>query len=218
MTVAWAQVDTVLLDMDGTLLDLYFDNYFWLQHMPSCYGKKHGLSRDEAWQTLQPLFDEGRGTLAWYCVDHWSEKLAMDVEQMKHDVADKIAVRPHSIDFLQALGHAGKQRILLTNAHHKSMHLKIEHTGIGALLDQQHCTHAFGLAKEQAQFWPVFSEQLGLDLARCVFFDDTPAVLQAAQDAGVGQVVQMLQPDATLPIRETTDFPGIVHFNELPPL
>ncbi|HBT55971.1 MAG TPA: haloacid dehalogenase, partial [Pseudomonas sp.] len=31
----WNAIDTVLLDMDGTLLDLHFDNHFWLEHMPA---------------------------------------------------------------------------------------------------------------------------------------------------------------------------------------
>ncbi|MDH3916294.1 MAG: haloacid dehalogenase, partial [Chromatiales bacterium] len=34
----WSTVDTVLLDMDGTLLDLRFDNYFWQELVPSRYG------------------------------------------------------------------------------------------------------------------------------------------------------------------------------------
>ena len=27
--IDWTQLDTILLDMDGTLLDLEFDNHFW---------------------------------------------------------------------------------------------------------------------------------------------------------------------------------------------
>ncbi|MEO1576619.1 MAG: HAD family hydrolase, partial [Pseudomonadota bacterium] len=32
--VAWSDIDNVLLDMDGTLLDLNFDTVFWLQVVP----------------------------------------------------------------------------------------------------------------------------------------------------------------------------------------
>lgn len=32
--IAWQEVDTVLLDMDGTLTDLAFDNYFWQTLVP----------------------------------------------------------------------------------------------------------------------------------------------------------------------------------------
>jgi putative hydrolase of the HAD superfamily len=218
MTVDWSQVDSVLLDMDGTLLDLHFDNYFWLQYVPMRYGEKHGISRDEAWQILQPMFDEGRGTLAWYCVDTWTDRLGMDVEQLKHDIADKIAIRPHSIAFLKALGQAGKQRILLTNAHHKALELKIAHTGLDDHLEHFETTHDFDAAKEQAHFWPAFSEKLNLDLSRCLFLDDTLSVLQAAKDAGVGQVVMMRQPDSTQAVRDSEGFPGIVHFDEIMPL
>lgn len=44
INIAWQDVDTVLLDMDGTLLDLAFDNYFWQKLVPETYGAKQGIS------------------------------------------------------------------------------------------------------------------------------------------------------------------------------
>lgn len=44
----WKTIDTVLLDMDGTLLDLHFDNHFWLSLVPQEFkqatGSEHGRS------------------------------------------------------------------------------------------------------------------------------------------------------------------------------
>ena len=39
----WTSIDTVLLDMDGTLLDLRFDNWFWQEHVPDALreGARH---------------------------------------------------------------------------------------------------------------------------------------------------------------------------------
>jgi putative hydrolase of the HAD superfamily len=42
--IDWSRIDTVLLDMDGTLLDLRFDNWFWQELIPSRYAAAHGLS------------------------------------------------------------------------------------------------------------------------------------------------------------------------------
>ena len=46
--IAWQEVDTVLLDMDGTLLDLAFDNYFWQTLVPETWGAARGLNLQEA--------------------------------------------------------------------------------------------------------------------------------------------------------------------------
>lgn len=67
-TLPWSAIDTVLLDMDGTLLDLHFDNHFWLEHLPQRYAERNGLSRTEADAVLEPLFREHAGQLNWYCL------------------------------------------------------------------------------------------------------------------------------------------------------
>ena len=43
-TVDWTEVDHVLLDMDGTLLDLAFDNDFWGQRIHEKYASIHDIS------------------------------------------------------------------------------------------------------------------------------------------------------------------------------
>ena len=46
--IDWQQIDTVFLDMDGTLLDLNFDNHFWLKHVPLRYSERYQLPLAEA--------------------------------------------------------------------------------------------------------------------------------------------------------------------------
>jgi hypothetical protein len=46
--IDWSEIETVMLDMDGTLLDLSFDNYFWRSVVPEYYGHQKNVSFDEA--------------------------------------------------------------------------------------------------------------------------------------------------------------------------
>ncbi|MCV6626414.1 MAG: haloacid dehalogenase, partial [Cellvibrionaceae bacterium] len=99
----WAQIDTVLLDMDGTLLDLHFDNYFWLQHLPRRYVETHGVPMEQAKAKLQGMFELYAGKLEWYCLDHWSAELDLDIAGLKQEIRERIATRPYAIEFLQRL-------------------------------------------------------------------------------------------------------------------
>src|SRR5699024_6401143 len=54
--IDWDRIDTVWLDLDGTVLDLHFDVRFWHEHLPARYAQTHGIERALAEQRLAPLF------------------------------------------------------------------------------------------------------------------------------------------------------------------
>ncbi len=211
----WARIDTVLLDMDGTLLDLHFDNHFWLEHVPLRYAQKHGLSVEAAKAELMARYARVEGTLEWYSVDYWSRELALDIPLLKSEVEHLIAVHPHVLDFLRRLGEMGKSRVLVTNAHQKALQLKMRKTRLGSHLDQVISAHELGLPKENPVFWERLRQEFQYDPQRSLFIDDSLSVLRSARAYGIAHLLCMLQPDATQPARETDEFMALRHFRPL---
>jgi len=111
--IDWQTIDTVLLDMDGTLLDLHFDNYFWLTHLPLRYAEAHQISEEEANAFLMEHIRLYEGSLKWYCLDHWSELVKMDIPALKREIQHKIQLRPYAQDFLSTLRQLQKNWCLL---------------------------------------------------------------------------------------------------------
>ena len=213
----WQKIDTVLLDMDGTLLDLHFDNHFWLEYVPARYAAKHGLSIDAAKSHCMTQYGAVAGTLDWYCIDSWTEKLGLDIALLKTEVDHLIAVLPHVTDFLDLLARAGKRRVLVTNAHQKSLTLKMDRTRLHHRLDRLISSHEIGLAKEHPEFWPRLREREPFDPARTLFVDDSLPVLRAARDYGVANLLAIRYPDRRQPIREVDEFPAVIDFEEIIP-
>lgn len=215
--INWSTIDTVLLDMDGTLLDLHFDNYFWLKHLPQRYAEHHGCALDEAGTFLTALSDSLHGTLDWYCLDYWSERIGMDVEALKQEVRHLIRFRPGTPEFLAFLQAQGKRTLLVTNAHPKALRLKLGASGLDRLLEHHVSSHDFRLAKENAGFWERLRVHAGLDYERALFIDDSLHVLRRARDEGLRHTLQVLQPDTTLAPHAASEFPGFRNFGELLP-
>jgi len=213
--IDWNQIDRVLLDMDGTLLDLYFDNHFWLEYVPGRYAEVHGLSFEEAQTELLGRYKRAEGSLEWYCVDHWSHKLGLDIALLKQEVDHLIAVHPHVLEFLDRLREQGIRRVLVTNAHQKSLALKLERTRLGDHLDRVICAHDIGLAKENPGFWDKVRAIEPFDPARTLFVDDNKEVLAAARDYGIRWVIGVRKPDTRAPAKEMGDFQAIDDFSEL---
>lgn len=212
---SWDQVDTVLLDMDGTLLDLHFDSYFWMQHLPRRYGEKYGLSTEQAIPDIAQRLAAKQGTLDWYCTEFWSRELDMDIVGLKREIKHLIAERPQTLDFLEVLGHRGKDRVLITNAHPDSVEIKFAVTGIQPLLDQVITSHDYGCPKEDQRFWQQLQQHMPFDPARTLFIDDSEAVLRSAQTYGIAHLLAIEIPDSQQPARPSYGFPAIQAFSQV---
>ena len=211
----WEEIDTVLLDMDGTLLDLHFDNYFWLEIIPERYAQRHGLSLDAARATLAPLFVAKQGTLDWYCIDFWSRELALDIAMLKREACMEVRFLPGAERFLQALQQHGHEPVLVTNAHRGVLEIKTAQTGLARYFRRIVSSHDFGAPKEHSQFWSQLQVQLGFDPQRCLFVDDSLPVLKAARAHGIGQVFAITRPDSTQHARRIEDFPSVERVEQL---
>jgi putative hydrolase of the HAD superfamily len=214
----WSRIETVCLDMDGTVLDLRFDNYFWQDVVPRRYGALHGLTPRAALEELTPRIDAWRGRLEWYCVDHWTRELGLDIEALKSEFREHIRFLPGSERFLDRLGALGKRRLLTTNAHPKALSVKDRQTGIGRHFDVLVSSHALGAVKETPEFWRRLMEAYGIEPASTLCVDDHPEVLGAAQSVGIDWLYQVLQPDSTQPPgAQVSGVCGIVRLDRLLP-
>lgn len=203
--------------MDGTLLDLHFDNYFWQQHVPLRYAEKNQLHIDDARNILFPKFKSAEGTMDWYCVDYWSGQLDLDIAQLKAEVDHLIAVHPHVVEFLEATKKAGKHVALVTNAHQKSLMLKMERTALAHHFDDIICSHDFGLPKEEPEFWGKLNSSLAFNAKETLLVDDTLSVLRSAQTYGIQHLLAVLNPDSQAPKRNTEEFRAINDFRDITP-
>ena len=209
----WREVETVCLDMDGTVLDLRFDNMFWLDALPRRWGEARGLDAPESIARLKARFDAKRGTLDWYCIDHWSEELGFDIAALKFELRHEIRYLPGAIDFLDRMRAIGKRTLLTTNAHPISLAIKREQAGLDRHFDELVSSHEFGVPKESPEFWIRLARGHGVLAASTLFVDDSAAVLAAARDAGVRWLYQVLRPDSTLPAHAVS--PGIAGIRAL---
>lgn len=215
--IDWAAIDTLFLDMDGTLLDLHFDNYFWLEHVPIRYAEAQSISTEESKQELLARYKDVEGTLEWYCVDHWSRELGLDIVLLKQEVDHLIAVHPHVVEFLDAVRGMGKRVLLVTNAHQKALALKLDRTQLGGHFDKVISSHDLGYPKESQQFWQSLEQIEHFDKTRTLFVDDSISVLRSAERYGIEHLLMVLKPDTKGPLRDAEHFTAIHNFSEIMP-
>jgi putative hydrolase of the HAD superfamily len=211
----WQAVDTILLDMDGTLLDKYFDDYFWESYVPQMYGSKNGLSVPEAREKLLISYREREGTLEWTDLDYWSEVLGLDIPALKMKVDHLIQVHPYVIDFLKYCRNLGKQVHLVTNAHSKTLDIKMRKTAIGRYFHRIICAEEVGMAKEEPLFWKNLRVIVAFDPERTLLADDNEKVLASAQEFGLKFLIYVARPSSRSAPKYSRTFPSILYFNEL---
>jgi putative hydrolase of the HAD superfamily len=129
-----------------------------------------------------------------------------------------ISVRPDVIRFLQALANTGKRRILVTNAHGKSLSLKMKKTPIGEHLDEIITAHDIGLPKERADFWEKLQQIQSFSAESTLLIDDSINVLQSAEKYGIKHLRAILQPNSKLDPDPHDRYIHIDRFADIMPL
>lgn len=201
--------ETLMLDMDGTVLDLAFDNYVWHRLVPERYAHASGISVEAARDQLFAQYQALRGNLEWYCLDHWSDRLGMDMLELHRDVNHRIGYLPGAKEFLQTMRDHDIRVILVTNSHPDTLALKDEVTGLVEYFDGVYTSHGFGYAKESQEFWRALQDEVGFDAQTALMVDDTVSVLENADIYGVKMLVTVTRPDTTEPVRSGSDFEGV---------
>mgnify|MGYP001555741952 CR=1 FL=1 len=211
----WNKIETALIDMDGTLLDLHFDTYFWLEYVPIHYSQNNNISIDEAKQKLLPMMRSHEGTMKWYCLDFWSQELGLDISGLKYDLQHKIAIHDGTIDFLEELRNHVDKIMLVTNAHFDSLNLKLEVTEIDKFFDDVVSSHKYGMPKEEQGFWKKLQQEYPFENESTVMIDDSVRVLESARLYGIGYQIAIKRPDTQMPEMKKPGFYGVASLGDV---
>lgn len=211
----WSKISTVLLDMDGTILDLHFDNHFWLHHLPKRYSEVHKVNLATAKQSLVEHYQRVAGTIDWYCLDYWAEQIKLSITDLKREIQHLIRLRTDAHDFLCALRSSGRDIVLVTNAHPDSLALKIERTQLDKYFDTLYSTHEFGVTKESQLLWQRLQEKHGFVLEQTLFVDDSLVILDSAKKYGFEHLLAVANPDSKQDSNIITQYSSITDFGQL---
>jgi 5'-nucleotidase len=217
LTINWDLIDTVLLDMDGTLLDRHFDDHFWLEHVPKRFAQKHAITVAAAKERLYLMFRSQENTLNWTDLDYWSAQLGLDIPILKEEVDHLIGVHPFVTEFLLFLRQHGKEIHLVTNAHGKTLELKMRRTSIGSYFDGIISAHDLGLPKEEPAFWGKLQERLPFDPKRTMLGEDSEANLETARLFGIKYLIHVGRFSSQAAPALSSSFKTIHYFSELVP-
>ncbi len=216
-SLCWEDIDTVLLDMDGTLLDKHFDDYFWEQYVPEHYSLLHDIPVEDAKEELLGRYLKVEDTLDWADLNYWSHELSLDLPALKQRINHLIGVHPYVIEFLEFCLTLRKKLYLITNAHSGTLKIKLERTSIGPWFDRVICAEEIGVAKESVEFWQRLEDKLGFDKTRTLLADDTEKVLKSAENYGMKNLIYVAKPSSRKQVCYSAHYPAIDFFKELIP-
>jgi HAD superfamily hydrolase (TIGR01509 family) len=212
---SWEHIDCVFLDMDGTLLDKYYDDYFWEQFVPEVYAAKNQVDIIEARELLLTTYRSVENTLQWTNLHYWSDRLNLDIVALKREIKHLVNIHPHVIDYFEYMQKIGKKLYLVTNAHPKALEVKMEQVPIENWFQRLICSEEVGVAKEQPEFWHKLQQLLPYDKKRTLFADDTEKVLHSAKESGIHHLIHIAKPSTRLPVKFSAHYQSIVNFQEL---
>lgn len=213
--MALERCETLMLDMDGTILDLAYDTYVWKDLVPRRYAAANNMTFEEAREFLFDKYRSMQGDLEWYCLDHWNDRLGIDVVKIHHDVTYRIGYLPGALEFLREMHERDTRVLLVTNSHQDTLDLKDAVTGLADYFDGIYSSHTYGHAKESQAFWHALQDDVDFEVETTLFIDDSQPVLRSARDYGVKMLVTVNRPDTSEPVKSGSEFRGVEGVGDL---
>lgn len=213
--IPFEEIKHVLLDMDGTLLDRYFDDYFWEHLVPEKYAEKHKITFGKAREDLFKRYKAHEGTLNWTDIDFWSKELDLDILALKEQIRHLIEVHPHVEEFLRMLKTWKIKAFIVTNAHYKVLDMKLKKTDLGKYLRGAITSFEIGFPKERIEFWQVAEQKLSFRKEKTVLIDDTIEVLKTAKKFGIKYLIYKAKSNSRIEPLPSSEFKTIFNFGEL---
>lgn len=211
----WSQIDDVLLDMDGTLLDRHFDNFFFEEELPRRYAALHGLLFDESRDRLMAMYRSVEGELAWTDLHYWTERVGIDVVAMHKELDHMIGFLPGAEEFLRDLRRLGKRVTIVTNAHEAGVSVKAAKTGLDRHVDRIVDAFEVGYLKMRPEYWPACQRLVGFDPGRSLYVDDDESCLDAARRFGISGIVHSAKSSSQLPPAPSTGYLSVERLSHL---
>jgi 5'-nucleotidase len=211
----WSHIDHVLLDMDGTLLDRHFDNFFFEEELPRRYAAIHGLAFQDARDRLMAMYRSVERELAWTDLGYWSKRLKIDVVAMTKEFDHMIGFLPGAEEFLRNLRQVGKRVTIVTNAHETGVAIKVAKTGVDRYVDRIVNAFEVGYLKMRPEYWPNCQRLIGFEPKRSLYVDDDEGCLTTAKQFGIAYLVHSAKSSSQLPSHPSSRFASMEHFSAL---
>ena len=215
LSIPFKDITCVLLDMDGTLLDRYFDDYFWEHLVPESYAEKHKITFGKAKEELFKKYKAHEGTLNWTDIDFWSQELGLDIMALKEQIRHLVEVHPHVENFLKMLKTRKIKTFIVTNAHYKVLDMKLKKTDLGKYLTGAITSFEIGFPKEKIEFWKKAQQNLHFDKEKTILVDDTLKVLETAQRFGIKYLIYKAISNSKVKPSPSAEFMTILDFSYL---
>ncbi len=211
----WTGIQTALLGGDGTLLDRAFDDHFFLEALPERYAAANNIATEEAKTRLVALYRAAEGELDWTDLDYWSRTLGLDVPAIKETLRSGIAPHPDTLEFLGFLRERKIPAHLVTNAHPKTLRLKMAATGLDRHLGRLVTAFDVGCLKYKIDYWVKSEFLLGFNPATTLLIDDDEPALVSAEAHGIKHLVHRAKSSSALPAQASAKYRSIETFHAL---
>lgn len=213
--IEWDQIDDVLLDMDGTLLDRHFDNFFFEEELPRRYAAMHRLEFEESRDRLMAMYRSVEGELAWTDLHYWTQRVGIDIVAMHKELDHMIGFLPGAEEFLVYVRRLGKRITIITNAHEAGVSVKTARTGLDRQVDRIVDAFEVGYLKMRTEYWPACQRLVGFDPKRSLYVDDDESCLEAAKIFGVGRIVHSAKSSSQLPPAPSASYVSVERLSHL---